>query len=176
MADTIEELQAQIEKLKEKNYQLLDEKKKVQADKDELAAQLEPLEKERDHLWTEIQRITVEQPRQELFEYVAMPDMAGAFERELTHHYDIGRNDAGEDILLNKDGSPLVFEGSEEPAKLNQETLSKLYDDGLVKTIGGLMKGFGPSGGGAMGSHGSPSSSAPGPSKHPAPARQFGMR
>tara|TARA_R110001592_G_scaffold44411_1_gene142955 strand:- start:494 stop:1009 length:516 start_codon:yes stop_codon:yes gene_type:complete len=171
MADTIEELQAQIEKLKEKNFQLLDEKKKAQTQRDELAAEMEPLEKERDHLWGEIRRITVEQPRQELFEQVAMPDMAGAFERELTHHFDIARNDDGEDVLLNKDGSPLML--GEEPAKLSADTLGKLYKDGHIKALGALMKGSGATGGGATGAgtpHGSTST------KSPEPARQFGMR
>lgn len=166
MSESIEDLKQQIEKLQAKNYQILDEKKKAQAQRDEAQAALEGMAKERDEYAQQVQRITIEQPRQELFESVAMPDMAGAFERELLHHFDIERNENGADVLVAKSGEA-------DPLPLTADNLQKLYDDGVVRSLGALMKGSGMSGGGATGGSGG-HATVP---KRQAPQKvQFGMR
>ncbi|MBQ0834457.1 hypothetical protein [Marinobacter sp.] len=166
MSESIEDLKQQIEKLQAKNYQILDEKKKAQAQRDEAFDSIEALTTQLEEAKLEVQRITVEQPRQELFESVAMPDMAGAFERELLHHFDIERNENGADVLVAKSGDT-------DPLPLTAENLHKLYDDGVVRSLGALMKGSGMSGGGATGGSGG-HATVP---KRQAPQKvQFGMR
>tara|TARA_Y100000780_G_scaffold232359_1_gene262997 strand:+ start:4902 stop:5435 length:534 start_codon:yes stop_codon:yes gene_type:complete len=177
MTDSIEELKAQIEKLKEKNIQLLDEKRKAQNQRDEVQAQLEKVQAERDRLDADIQRITVEQPRQALFESMAAkPELAAPLERELRHHFDIQRDDNGDDVLVNRDGSPFAFEGSKGPVMVSYDNLERLYRDGRVKSLGAFLRGSGATGGGAAGSKGTASPANHERKRDAEQAPRFGMR
>src|SRR5690554_6886992 len=90
----VEQLKEEIEKLKAKNYEVVGEKKRAKAEAEALATELEQLKTERDEAKAELHRVTVELPRQDMLEGVAMPDMADTLFREITHHYDIGEDNA----------------------------------------------------------------------------------
>lgn len=156
-----EDLQTEVAKLRAKNAQLLDEKKKAVAERDRLAEQVEAVTAERDHAQGEIQRITVDQPRLDLLEENAAPGMAEVLQRELLHHFNI-ENVEGRDMLTHKDGTPVTVAhmdkatGSEvqQPVEFSAAGLSALFDADLVPGIGRLLAGSKASGGGAPGSSG----------------------
>ena len=163
--------QEQIDKLKDKVSELLEEKRKIKADRDSLRQQLEAVTAERDQAKAEVQRITVDQPRYEILETAAVDGMAETLRRELEHHFDIVRADDGRDLFHSKNGQPVEIEG--EAVELTPEGINRLHDAGLVK-LGSLLKGNQASGGGAQGSKGGgDASSQPKPA---APRPQFGMR
>lgn len=176
----VEQLKEEIEKLKAKNYELVGEKRKAKADSEAATAELEQAQKERDEAKAELRRVTVELPRQNMLEEIAMPNMADTLLREITHHYDIGEGDA----LVSKDsGEPLEVEipnkatgqNDRVPVKLDQDGIKRLYDCKVIPSIGALIKGSGARGGGATGG-GTPTGSTPtGTQSESAPARRFGL-
>lgn len=159
---TIEDLQAEVEKLRTKNAQLLHEKKQVTGERDQLKEQVEAVTGERDESARELQRITVAQPRLDMVEEKAAPGMAGPLWREINHHFDVVSVE-GRDMLQHKDGSPVTIAGKDEttgeevqkPVAFDPAGLDTLYDAGLVPGIGSMILGSQASGGGAPGSAGS---------------------
>lgn len=161
-----------IQPLKDKNAQLLDEKRKAKAEAAELAEQLAAMQAERDTLAGEIRRITIDQPRAEMLEGITVEGMADTARREIEHHFQI--TDDGE---IQRDGEPVVveLEGKETALKYDAEGINALYKAGLVPALGHMLKGHGSSGGGASGGgreHNLPS----GKKVPPAPApRKYGL-
>lgn len=156
-----EDLQVEVEKLRDKNAQLLSEKKQVVGERDDLAAAVEALEAERDHARGEIQRITVDQPRLDMLEDCAAPGMAAVLQRELYHHYDVVTQD-GRDVLHHKDGTPVTTaiadsstgEEVQKPVAFDPAGLDTLHDSDLLPGIGSMLRGSQASGGNAPGSTG----------------------
>lgn len=161
----------EIEKLKNKVAELLEEKRKIKAQLEEVQQTLETVTSERDQAVADVQRITVEQPRGEVFRAVAVDGMADALQRELEHHFEVVRTDDGRD-LFHRDGQPVELEGK--PVELTEEGINALHDAGLVK-LGAMLKGSQASGGGATGSKGSGTAAAQ-PKQQAAPTRHFGLR
>ncbi|GGY85408.1 hypothetical protein [Marinobacter zhanjiangensis] len=172
----VEQLKEEIEKLKAKNYELVGEKRKAKADGEAATAELEQAQKERDEAKAKLQRVTVELPRQNMLEEVAMPNMAETLFREITHHYDIGEGDA----LISKDsGEPLEVEipekGERVPVKLDQDGIRRIAENKLIPSIRAMIKGSGATGGGATGAGTSASTTQTGTQSESAPARRFGL-
>lgn len=168
---TIEQLQEELDKLKDKNSQLIAEKRKAQAEREEVAERLASVEKERDEVAGKYKHLTVDLPRMDLLEEVGMPGASELLWRELNHHYDVVRADDGQDYFHHKEGERLELEGK--PVKFDKAGIHALYDTDTVKTIGRLIKGDGISGGGATGATARRLSST---NKPEAPKPQFGMR
>lgn len=144
-----EDYEASIQALKEKNAQLLDEKRKVKAQLEEAAQQLEAVTAERDHSMAELKRITVEQPRAELIESMCVPGMADTAAREINHKFTI--TDDGD--IQNLEGEPVEVDG--QPLKYDADGIMALYKSGLCPALGHMLKGRDSSGGGARGGHSS---------------------
>ncbi|RBP69604.1 hypothetical protein [Marinobacter nauticus] len=181
MTDNVEELKAEVERLRAKNAQLLDEKKKVAGGAESLTAELEALTKERDEAKAELHRLTVELPRMNTLEEVAMPNMADTLLREISHHFDIGE---GETLISKETGEPLQVEvpsgksGKPETVavKLDEIGIRRLYECKVIPAIGAMIKGSGASGGGAKGAGGVYSTTTPQPSQSQAgQTRRFGL-
>ncbi|WP_417522344.1 hypothetical protein [Marinobacter sp.] len=177
MTDNVAELKAEIEKLREKNAQLLNEKKKTAGSKDELAAQLEAITQERDEAKAELHRLTVEAPRWETLEQVAMPNMADTLLREILHYFDIGE---GEALISKETGEQFQITdpdqtGSEKavPVKLDEDGIRMLYAHKVIPAVGAMIKGSGATGGGATGGR-TPISTQPEPYNQKS-TRRFGL-
>ena len=136
-----------IQKLKDKISQLIEEKRKVQAERDSLRVQLEEITSENETNKHELHRILVEQPRFELLEEIAMPNMADVLQRELLYHFQIVRDDEGKD-WIHQEGQPVLL--NEQPVPYSKEGIHKLQEAGRLK-VGTLLKGSGTTGGGALG-------------------------
>lgn len=176
----VEQLREEIEKLKAKNGQLLDEKRKVKAANESAMEELEQIRKERDEAKAELHRLTVELPRQNMLEEIAMPDMADTLLREITHFYDIGEDDA----LVSKDsGEPLQLEIPDKatgqndlvPVKLDQDGIKRIAEAKLIPSIRALIKGSGARGGGATGGGTPTGSTQTATQSESAPTRRFGL-
>lgn len=148
-AKTVEQLQDEIQKLKDKNTQLLSEKRAAVAQRDEMAEKLAAVEKQRDETTARLDYLTIQLPRDEILQAAAVEDSAEILWRELSHHVDVVRDDDGQDYLHDKEGKRLEHEG--QPVKFDVKGLNALYDSGAVKTIGRLLKSSGATGGGATG-------------------------
>ena len=172
----VEQLREEIEKLKAKNGQLLDEKRKVKAANESAMEELEQIRKERDEAKAELHRLTVELPRQNMLEEIAMPDMADTLLREITHFYDIGEDEA---LIDKATGEPLVLEvkGEKEPVpvKLDKKGINLLYDEDVLPAVGSMIKGSGATGGGAPGGTRTPYIPDEKDGKPAAPTRRFGL-
>jgi len=168
---TADQLQDEIQKLQDKNTQLLAEKRRAQAERDEIADRLASVEKERDEVAGKFKHLTVDLPRQDMLESVAMPGMSEVLQRELGHHYDVVRAEDGKDYFHGKDGQPLELEGK--PVEFSAEGIASLHTKrGLP--IGTMLRGSGATGGGATGGKRTHQER---PSDRPAaPAVSFGMR
>ena len=149
-AKTVEQLQDEIQKLKDKNTQLLSEKRAAVAQRDEMAEKLAAAEKQRDETTARLDYLTIQLPRDEILQAAAAEDSAEMLWRELSHHVDVVRDDDGQDYFHDKEGKRLEHEG--QPVTLTVKGLNALYDSGTVKTIGRLLKSSGATGGGATGS------------------------
>lgn len=167
--ETLEEMKEGLEKLKSKNYQILEEKKKAQAERDELKQQLAATITERNLAQSELKRITVDQPRAEVLESIAVDGMAETLKRELEHHFEIVRADDGTD-LFHKDGKPVELDGK--PVAFSAEGIQKINEKGIIK-IGSLIRGRGASGGNAQGGTKVTTNST---ANNSAPRSQFGFR
>ena len=146
---TTEQLQEELDKLKDKNTQLLAEKRKAQTERDELAERLASVEQERDTVAGKYHHLTVEMPRQDILESVAVDGAADLLWRELTHHYDVVRAEDGQDVLHDKEGQPLEIKGK--PVLLDRDGIRRLWESGSLPSIGRLILGLGSVGGGATG-------------------------
>lgn len=161
-----------IQPLKAKNAELLEEKRKAKAEAADLMARLEAVEIERNELADELRRITIDQPRAAMLEELTIDGMADTARREIEHHFQI--TDDGE---IQKDGEPVVveLEGKQTALKYDPEGIKALHQAGLVPALGHMLKGNGSSGGGATGGgreHSLPS----GKKVPPAPApRKYGL-
>lgn len=148
-AKTVEQLQDEIQKLKDKNTQLLSEKRAAVAQRDEMAEKLAAVEKQRDETTARLDYLTIQLPRDEILQAAAVEDSAEILWRELSHHVDVVRDDDGQDYFHDKEGKRLEHQG--QPVKFDVKGLNALYDSGAVKTIGRLLKSSGATGGGATG-------------------------
>lgn len=148
MSETIDELKETIERLKAKNAQLLEEKRKIKEEREALATQLEAAHKDAEAAKGELQRITVDQPRFEVLEAVAVPGMADVLQREIDHHFTVVRADDGRDWFQTKDGQPVEIEGK--PVEFSPEGITGLHTKNGLK-IGSMLRGSGATGGGAIG-------------------------
>lgn len=148
-AKTVEQLQDEIQKLKDKNTQLLNEKRAAVAQRDEMAEKLAAAEKQRDETTARLDYLTIQLPRDEILQAAAVEDSAETLWRELSHHVDVVRDDDGQDYFHDKEGKRLEHEG--QPVKFDVKGVRSLYDSGAVKTIGRLLKSSGATGGGATG-------------------------
>lgn len=169
---TLEQLQAEISSLTDKNAQLIAEKRKVQGERDEFAAQLSTLQAAADATQQSLEQITVHNPRMEIIDEVAAGGRSAILWRELNHHLNIERTAEGVDVFTTKDGDPVLKDG--EPVTLSREGIYKLESLGLVDGLATLIVGNGSSGGGAHGNHNTkPLRSA---AAHEPEAQRFGMR
>jgi FtsZ-binding cell division protein ZapB len=180
MNDNIEELKDEIEKLKAKNYEIVGEKRKAKADGEAATAELEQAQKERDEAKAELRRVTVDLPRQNMLEEIAMPNMADTLLREITHHYDIGEGDA---LLSRETGEPLQLEipnkatGQNDlvPVKLDQDGINRIAENKLIPSIRAMIKGSGATGGGAAGAGKHMDATKTGNQSEAAQTRRFGL-
>lgn len=173
-AKTVDQLQDEIQKLKDKNTQLLNEKRAAQTQRDELADKLADTETRLGESSARLDYLTIQLPREEILEAASMPGAADMLWRELNHHFDVVRAEDGQDVLHQKDGQPLEIKGA--PVCLTVEGLGSLFDSGTLKTIGRLLKGNGPRGGGAVGGR-TAYASPTGTTKPAAPKESgFGLR
>lgn len=168
---TIEQLENEIQKLREKNVQLLSEKKQVQAQRDEAKSQLDAVSAERDDLAEKYNYLTVELPRQDVLEQVAMPGASDMLYRELTHHFNIAKDEEGQDVFQDKEGNPLEVEG--EPVPFTADGIKTLYESGVMQTIGHLLAGSRACGGGAGNTSASPTNI---PRKEGSEVMRFGLK
>lgn len=147
MAD---EQNEEIQRLRDHAAKVLEEKRQMKAERDELAGAVEALEAERDHAQAELKRVLVDQPRRAVFEEVAhRPEVVDAVEREVLHHADITDDGA----MLDKEGEPLKGEDGE-PLQFGEAAIHHLATTtapALMSMIKPLNKS---SGGGAPGSNG----------------------
>jgi len=158
---TIENLQTEIEKLRAKNAQLLDEKKRAVAAREEVKQQLEAMTAEKDEVAQELERITIHQPRLDLIEEVAAPGMADTLLRELTHHFDIVNVD-GRDMLHHKDGTSLTISARDDatgqevqkPLAFDSAGLDALHENKILTSLGHLLNIPTPKGAGTQGNRG----------------------
>ncbi len=168
---TLEQLQDEIKLLTDKNAQLIAEKRKVQGERDEFAAQLTTLQAAADATQQSLEQITVHNPRMEIIDEVAAGGRAAILWRELNHHLNIERTADGVDVFTTKDGDPVLKDG--EPVTLSREGIYKLESLGLVDGLATLIVGNGSSGGGVHGIHTTkPLRSA----VHEPEQQRFGMR
>lgn len=144
MTEQTEDLQ----KLRDKVSQLIEEKRRVQTERDGLREQMATLTDERDQARQEVTRITIDQPRANILESIAVEGMADVLQREIEHHYDVVRGDDDKDWLKTKEGQPVEIEG--QPVGFTAEGINRLYEKGGLK-IGSMLRGTGNTGGGAMG-------------------------
>jgi FtsZ-binding cell division protein ZapB len=172
----VEQLQDEIEKLKAKNYELVGEKRKAKSDGEAAMAELEQAQKERDEAKAELHRVTVELPRQNMLEEIAMPNMADTLFREITHHYDIGEDNA---LIDKATGEALEVEipdkGERVPVKLDPDGIKRLWECKLVPSIGGMIRGSGATGGGAAGGVRTPIQTEKSPENKAPQGRRFGL-
>ena len=147
MSESVEQLQSEIEKLRDKNAQLISEKRKAQGERDSLQEQLQTITTERDAALSEVKRITIDLPRADVLESVAVDGMSEVLQRELEHHFDIVRSDDGKDVF-HKDGQPVEVEGK--AVEFSADGIRVLYEKAGLK-IGAMLKGSGATGGGATG-------------------------
>lgn len=171
----VEQLKEEIEKLKAKNYEVVGEKKRAKAEAEALATELEQLKTERDEAKAELHRVTVELPRQDMLEGVAMPDMADTLLREITHHYDIGEGDALIDKATGEALEVEIDNGERVPVKLDPEGIKRLWECKLVPSIGGMIRGSGATGGGAAGGVRTPIQTEKSPENKAPQGRRFGL-
>ena len=171
MTITVESLQVEIEKLKDKNTQLLNEKRAMQAQRDDLAEKLAAADELLGITTDRLEYITVQLPRNEVLEQCAVSGSAELLGRELNYHFDIVRGEDGRDMLHTKTGEPATVQG--DPVELTEQGIRSLYESGALKTIGSLLKSSGATGGGATGSVGQFSTL---PQRSTPKAVQFGMR
>ena len=167
---TIEQLQEEIVKLKDKNTQLLAEKRSAQAQRDEIAEKLAAVEQDHKATADRLEYLTVQLPREEVLEQVGMPNYGPSLWREITYHFEVVRNDDGQDMLHDKEGQPLLLD--DKPVAFDVAGIRKLYESGTLPTIGAMIKGGGATGGGATG--GKPTMQKTGQQEQK--ATQFGMR
>ena len=132
-----------VEGLLEAKAQILDEKKRLQKKYEELQVELEQAQLERDSVRSELERITIHQPRQRLIEEVAAEGRSDMLWRELNHHYKLERLEDGSDVLQNAEGETV--------AEFTVDGINKLLKENLLNGIGALLKGSGATGGGATG-------------------------
>lgn len=158
---TDESLREEVEALKAKNAQLLDERKKGKGNVAELEERLQKAEQERDALSARLHEVLVEAPRQEMMSELCVEGMAGAAMREIEHHFDVIEED-GKQLLRNKDGSPVEIETKGDDGQmvtvaleLDHKGIEALYEHNIVPALGRMLKGSPASGGGAPGSMGS---------------------
>lgn len=168
---TLEQLQAEISLLTEKNAQLIAEKRKVQGERDEFAAQLTTLQTAADATQQNLEQITIHNPRMEIIDEVAAGGRAAILWRELNHHLNIERTAEGVDVFTTKDGDPVLKDGV--PVTLSRDGIYKLESLGLVDGLATLIIGNGSSGGGV---HGIQSVSSTRTTPHEPEAQRFGMR
>lgn len=167
-----EEKDAEIQRLRDKNAALLDEKKKVQAERDELAGALEALEAERDHAQGELRRVTIEQPRRAVIDEIAhRPEVADAVQREIEHHAAI--DDSG--AMLNSDGEPLT-DANGDPLQFGEAAIYHLATTVAPALMGMIKPANRSSGGGATGSNGRHMADIVKPKRPAEPAPRFGLK
>lgn len=168
---TIEQLQDEIQRLQEKNAQLIAEKRKAQTERDEVADRLASVEKERDEVAGKYKHLTVDLPRLDVLEAVAMPGMSEVLQRELGHHYDVVRAELHRLAFQLERLAVLAVEIV--LAIVSADGITSLYNKrGLP--IGAMLRGSGATGGGATGGKRTHQER---PSDRPAaPAVSFGMR
>lgn len=167
---TLDELKAEVTKLNDKITQVIGEKRRVQSERDELAATLETLQAEHQTTQDRLEDLTIHGPRMNTISEIAADGMQNLLWRELNHNFDIERTEDG-DILKTKEGEPVTIDGK--PVKLSVEGINLLSDHKLMGGIDSMIKGTGATGGGAIGNKGT----APAHSAPQSPQRmQFGMR
>lgn len=164
-----EDYEASIQALRDKNAQILDEKRAMKAKLTEATEQLEAVTAERDHSMSELRRITIDQPRAEMIEAATVPGMAETAVREINHHFDI--TDEGD--ITDKEGNPVSVDGV--ALKYDADGVKALYSSGLCPALGHMLKGSGSSGGGATGSRYRDDAGYSQPKKEEQPKRQYGL-
>lgn len=167
---TLDELKAEVSKLNDKITQVIGEKRRVQSERDELAATLETLQAENKTTQDRLEDLTIHAPRIDTVSQIAANGMTDLLWREINHNFDIERTDDG-DILKTKAGEPVTAEGK--PVTLSVEGIKLLSEHKLMDGISSMIKGNGATGGGALGNNGSGATQQ----TPQAPQRmQFGMR
>ncbi|MCG5528596.1 MULTISPECIES: hypothetical protein [Halorhodospira] len=155
----------ELERLRAKNRELLDEKKAAKAKADELAERVKALERERDEARQELHRVTVEAPRMQLIEQIAADGMARPLLRELEERFTVGDGE----VLLSQDGQAITTD-DDQPVKLDRDGLLYLVNQGMIPEA--MIKQS--RGSGAKGSRVPSAPREPG--KRPEPVRRFGIR
>ncbi|WP_322529312.1 hypothetical protein R5R73_07420 [Salinicola sp. LHM] len=153
----IEALQTEIDALKAKNAELLDELKRAKKSRESegLKEQVEKLEAEKGELADQIHQLTFEKPVNEFFKSVC--PAASALRQTFSEHFDIARGEDGKFYINDKDGNPTlkavkVGQHGEEhhPRELTFDNLHDLIHERGLEDIRYFMPK--PTGSGATGS------------------------
>lgn len=162
--DQVKELQSEVERLREHNEKLLNEKKAA-------TAQATKLEGERDKLAGEIERRD-EAPITDVFESLAAREGFGRYIRaEFERQYQIGKDDDGALVIQDHNGQPVEHDG--DTARFDADTIRQLNMAGSLPGLDALILAPQNSGGGAS----SGTDRAPSQPKQRQPERlQFGLK
>lgn len=198
---TIEALQAELERLRTKNVELLAELKTAKATATDAQAALDALQGERDAALADVRALRLDGPVGRALADVSVD--AELFGQMFGRHYKFALDDNGAIVILDKDGNPAIAKepdvvtyakdhrgrptrseasrtpGKERPARFPDDVALLAQGTPDAEKFEHLFVRSRASGGGAPGSP-APLSTMPPPSDKPAPAAppqpQFGIR
>lgn len=161
-----DELQAEIDRLREHNEKLLNEKKAA-------TAQVTKLEAERDKLTAQIEQRD-QAPINDVFESLAGENFANYLRQEFGRDFQVSKNDDGRLEVHDLDGKPVELDG--EPCAFTAANIRKLATDREMTNLNSLILAPQNGGGGAHTARGTGAVSQPDNRKKTSEKSQFGLR
>ena len=166
MTDETQDLQAEIDRLREHNAKLLDEKKaatgqvtRLEAERDKLAAQIE----QRDQA-----------PINDVFESLAGGNFANYLRAEFDRDFQVSKNDDGKLEIRDLDDKPVELDG--EPCTFTADNIRRLATDRQMANLNSLILAPMNSGGGSQNARGNGTATKPDSRKTNSEKSQFGLR
>ena len=166
MTDETQDLQAEIDSLREHNAKLLNEKKAA-------TAQVTKLETERDKLTAQIEQRD-QAPINEVFESLAGENFAGYLRQEFGRDFQASKNDDGKLEIRDLDDNPVELDG--EPCAFTAANIRKLATDREMTNLNSLILATQNGGGGAQAGSGMRTATQPDNRKKTSEKSQFGLR
>jgi len=176
MTDTIENQDAdELDRLRQKNAELLAELKRVKAKSNENADELESLRQQ-------VRELRLDKPLEAMLEdlFLVSPRLARG---ELAEHYQFDLDETGAIVMLDTEGERVMLEEpakdqysrpTKRPLEFNREDLSKVLGSGKWDHI---LRGSRATGGGASGSRsGGIETTKPEKVETPSPRAGFGLK
>ena len=160
------ELQAEIDRLREHNEKLLNEKKAA-------TAQVTKLEAERDKLTAQIEQRD-QAPINDVFENLAGENFANYLRQEFGRDFQVSKNDDGRLEVHDLDGKPVELDG--EPCAFTPANIRRLADERGMTNLNGLILARQNGGGGAQAGSGMRTATQPDNRKKTSDKSQFGLR